>query len=203
MFWFIGKSKNKLLALNSLKGTRGFSLLELIVVITIFLIITMVVIADIPNFRDKGALELTVSEVATYIRGAQVYGAAQKNKESFYVIHFTSGGSNFCLLSSAKTDCSNDFEERYEIPGFKIGRFFSGNDVFSSENIDIVFQSNDYSATIGTKLEPSFYYDYNNLNIANIPNYLGVEIVSVRDSSLSYCVRIYGNGQITPAQCQM
>lgn len=61
---------------------RGFSLLELIVVMAIFLIITAVVIADIPNFRQKSSLDLTANEVATYIRGGQVFGISQKGESS-------------------------------------------------------------------------------------------------------------------------
>jgi len=40
------------------RGSAGFSILELLVVIAIFLIITGVVLLDIPSFRRKTAIDL-------------------------------------------------------------------------------------------------------------------------------------------------
>jgi len=52
----------------------GFSLIEMMVVLTIFGIMTAVVLANFPAFRDKTALDLIAQEIATTIRQAQVYG---------------------------------------------------------------------------------------------------------------------------------
>ncbi len=60
------------------RNNKGFSLVELMVVISIFLIITGVVFANLPNFRDKSFLQLIAQEIAVTIRQAQVFGVATR-----------------------------------------------------------------------------------------------------------------------------
>src|SRR3989338_9771847 len=72
---------------------RGFSLIEMMVVLTIFGIMTAVVLANLPAFRDKTALDLIAQEIATTIRQAQVYGigtrsAGSSSNFSAYGIYF-------------------------------------------------------------------------------------------------------------------
>ncbi len=206
MFWYFGQSKKLLIALNSSKRSRGFSLLELTVVMTIFLIITAVVIADIPNFREKSSLDLTVSEVATYLRGAQVYSASQKGGEAgtVYGIHLDKDSSNFFLF---KNDKEEPHEEDYEINGFKITKiaviYDKPNNNNPFEMIDIVFQANDYTSSIGTQLEASIAENYNGGNLSDQFQYVEIKISSTRDNDSGSCIRIYHNGQITPAECSI
>ena len=193
MFWYFDKFS---------KDNRGFTLLELIVVMAIFLIITSVVLTDIPSFREKSSLDLTVSEVATYVRGAQVYGAAQKGGGSgitTYTIKFTAGSSSFDLY---KNDGVAP-EESYKINGFKIGSILvdkadnlsCGSDV---DNVSIMFNVNDYTSQIGTQLEPKV--SVNNADCGNF-SYVKMSIVSIRNPLSSQCIGVYRNGQITPASC--
>jgi len=178
--------------------SRGFSILELMVVLTIFAIMTTILIADIPNFREKSSLDLTVSEVATYIRGAQVYGAAQKGGGStYYSMNFTVGSSNFDLTEGG------DSQENYEIKGFKIGGvgisgLESSSCPASPDNISIQFKVNNYLGSIGTQLEPEI--KVNNVNCDSF-SYVEIKIVSTRDSASYKCVRVYNNGQIAPVTC--
>ena len=191
MSWFFKQNKKR----KNLQ--RGFSLLELIVVITIFLIITAVVIADIPNFRKKSTLELVSSEVATYVRGAQIYGASQKSAEGsvVYGVHFEIGSSNFYLFKDKRPDPGEKPEESYEIKGFKIGGIKINSSDYSS--VDIVFNTSNYASMVGTKLEPSIYQNYTvgfspESNVSNVD----IKIEDVRDPASFKCVRIYNNGQI-------
>jgi prepilin-type N-terminal cleavage/methylation domain-containing protein len=57
---------------------RGFTLIEMMVVISIFVIITGVVLANVPSFRNKTSLDLVAEEVALAIRQTQVYGIGTK-----------------------------------------------------------------------------------------------------------------------------
>ena len=54
------------------KKTAGFTLIEMIVVIAIFGIVTTIILANLPTFRDRSSLDLVAQEVAINIRGAQV-----------------------------------------------------------------------------------------------------------------------------------
>ncbi len=190
MSWYFGKSKKILM-------TKGFSLLELMVVITIFLIITATVIVDIPNFRNKSALDLTASEVATYIRGAQVYGISRKAGVSNYVIHLAIGpntADNFYLFEESSTDHQEDYRlEGYYIDSIKGDS--SGNINF----LDISYLSQTYETSFATNLSPTFKQ-----NGSPLPDdyYFQIEIRSIRSSSEpGKCVFVYKNGQITIGSC--
>ncbi|MFH1170171.1 MAG: type II secretion system protein [Candidatus Vogelbacteria bacterium] len=74
----------------------GFTLIEMLVVISIFLIMTGVILANFPAFRDKAALDLLAQEIATTIRQAQVYGIGTREAGS----EFTSYGIYFALDTS-------------------------------------------------------------------------------------------------------
>jgi len=69
------------------------------VVLTIFGIMTAVVLANFPAFRDKTALDLIAQEIATTIRQAQVYGigtraAGTESDYPSYGIYFDPTNSN-------------------------------------------------------------------------------------------------------------
>ncbi len=54
--------------------SSGFSLIEMLVVISIFVIVTGIVLVNLPSFRDKSSLDLVAQEIALTIRQAQVFG---------------------------------------------------------------------------------------------------------------------------------
>lgn len=60
----------------SKSSQAGFTLVEMMVVIAIFIITTGIVLTNLPAAREKNALELLAQEIAVTIRQAQVYGAA-------------------------------------------------------------------------------------------------------------------------------
>jgi prepilin-type N-terminal cleavage/methylation domain-containing protein len=56
------------------KHNSGFTLIELVVVVAIIVIVTGVILTNLPAFRSKISLDLIAEEVAITIRQAQVYG---------------------------------------------------------------------------------------------------------------------------------
>ncbi|OJI09559.1 MAG: hypothetical protein COV08_00220 [Candidatus Vogelbacteria bacterium CG10_big_fil_rev_8_21_14_0_10_49_38] len=194
MFWSFGKSKSD-------QSSYGFTILELLVVISIFLVITGVVIADIPSFRNKSSLDLITSEVATYVRGAQVYGATQRGSGNgddnvSYGVNFNlNNGSTFFLF---KNSSEGAHEETYDIQGFKVTKITvyqtSGQTPVNNE-LDIIFRANDYTSSIGTQLEPEIKMDG---DLQSGFDQVDIEIRPDRDQSLCKLVRVYGNGQIAP-----
>lgn len=94
MFYFLkAKSLSADEAGYKLKAVSGFTLIEMLVVISIFLIMTGVILANFPAFRDKAALDLLAQEIATTIRQAQVYGIGTREAGT----EFTSYGIYFDL----------------------------------------------------------------------------------------------------------
>ena len=67
----------------------GFTLIEMVVVLAIFGIITAILVPNIPQLRDKTSVDLVAQSVALHIRGAQVYGIGTR------VDSGVSGGVNF------------------------------------------------------------------------------------------------------------
>lgn len=55
---------------------RGFTIMELIIVISIFVIITSILLADYPGFSQRVALERTAQEVALSFREAETLALA-------------------------------------------------------------------------------------------------------------------------------
>lgn len=72
----------------------GFSVLEMVVVTAIFVMVTGVVLSNLPSFRNRASLDLTAQEMALAVREAQVYGIATRvvsvgsNEYPSYGIHF-------------------------------------------------------------------------------------------------------------------
>ena len=83
--------------LFKLKNNRatGFSLLEMMVVTGIFVVVTGVVLANLPRFRNRASLDLTAQEIALPVREAQVYGTATRvagDSYPSYGVHFELNG---------------------------------------------------------------------------------------------------------------
>lgn len=81
---------------------KGFTLLELLVVLAIFIIITSIILANYPLFRDGVALKKTAQQIAITIHEAEVYAMSVKSFSGqfpSYGAHFESGNNSFVLFS--------------------------------------------------------------------------------------------------------
>lgn len=196
MFSFFKKSNN---------SQAGFSMLELMIVITIFLVMTGILIVDIPNFREKSSLDLTVSEVATYIRGAQVYGSAQVGNFSnpvSYGVTIEKGVSSFFLLKDPVNNPSQE-EGPYEMKGFKFDNILArGTDTICPSKITFVYEANSGVNSIGTVLGAKAYHGPLAIPV-DFFEYADIKIKSLRGQGLTSCLRIYANGQIANISCDM
>ena len=64
----------------NLQPIRGFTLIELMVTLAIFTIMTSVIMANYPGFNNKIALEVLAQDIALSIRQAQVYGISVRQQ---------------------------------------------------------------------------------------------------------------------------
>ena len=71
----------------------GFTILEMLVVIAIIVIMTGVLLNNLPSFRDSTTLQLVAQEVATTIRSSQVFGIGTRVSQS---TSFLGHGMYFC-----------------------------------------------------------------------------------------------------------
>jgi len=67
--------------------SAGLTLIEMVVVIAIFAIVTLVLLAGLPSFRDRTSLDLVAEEVALVVRQAQVFGVATREFGSAFPSH--------------------------------------------------------------------------------------------------------------------
>lgn len=62
--------------------TRGFTLVEMLIVVGIFTVMSAIILANYPEFRGRSALDNLAAQVATVFREAQVYGISVRGIES-------------------------------------------------------------------------------------------------------------------------
>lgn len=118
MFLLFSKSKVRL--------QQGFTLIEMIVVMAIFTIMTIVVMANLPAFQSRTSLDLLAEEVAITIRQAQVFGTGTRGfgEKEFpsHGVYFNIGDSGdkqsfilFADLPDANGDVNNTYDELTEL----------------------------------------------------------------------------------------
>ncbi len=197
----------------ALSASEGFTLIEMIVVIAIFGIVTIVVLANLPVFSDRTSLDLVAQEVAIHVRGAQVFGGGGRvgsgKGRPTYGIHFVATNNTFSLFRD-----NNDSLTYDEQTGCKAANFLnSACELEQSYTISSGFvipsifykdesgwQGTDSLDTLFTrpKLEPL---------IAVGGGETGAELVQIiiqsRRRGECRAVNLYNNGQIavTPSSC--
>lgn len=84
------------------RSVRGFSLLELLVVMSIFSVISLIVLANHSRFNSSVLLGSLAYKIALSVREAQVYGLSVRGQStSFqvgYGVHFA-GGTTYTLFA--------------------------------------------------------------------------------------------------------
>lgn len=89
--------------MSSLSYKKGFTLLEMMVVIFIITVMTGVLLGNLPNFRDSTTLQLVTQEVAVTIRGAQVFGIGTRVVTGG---GFPGHGIYFCGINNSQSTAS-------------------------------------------------------------------------------------------------
>lgn len=136
--------------MNFLKNTRGFTIIELMVTVGIFAIITSILLVRNSKFDDETLLQAASYEVALSVRQAQNYGInVQGQGGSFdkpYGIYFETGTMSYMLFSD--TDDDGYYSEGEELDTFTLGRGFavsrvcslSGNNCDDISAVSVVFR---------------------------------------------------------------
>ena len=119
---------------NRQNRSRGFTLFEMLVVVGIMVIVTGVVLANFPGFRNESNLDLVAQEVAVAIRQAQTYGIATREKGGTfdsYGVNFVNNNSTrfiiFADKSTSGTQNKYDSGELVEQFDFKGGIKLASN----------------------------------------------------------------------------
>jgi prepilin-type N-terminal cleavage/methylation domain-containing protein len=72
----------KIVKLNKNKRVKGFTLVELLVTLSVFTVVSAITLANYPKFNNQTAITALAQQIAISIREAQVYGVAVKNSST-------------------------------------------------------------------------------------------------------------------------
>lgn len=175
-------------------------MVEMLVVIAIFGIVTTILLFNLPTFRNQASLDLVAQEVAITIRGAQVFGGGGRVGETggeapTYGIYidktspqfdlFRESGVNSGYDNAGDVICAGECIERYALSGgFEISGLKCGETTdCPGTTAQIMFTR--------PNLEPTFIVDGEESDVGKI----GIIIRSIRDNQTRE-VSVWSNGQI-------
>lgn len=90
----------------------GLTIVEMMVVLAIFTIVSTIILGNLPAFKNRLALDLLAEEVALVVRQAQVYGTATRvfgQQFPSYGVYLPIEGDSFVLF--ADKDANNKYDE--------------------------------------------------------------------------------------------
>src|SRR3989344_5656543 len=200
--------------------SMGFTLVEMLVVISIFTIITGVTMANLPAFRDKTTLDLIAQEIAITIRQAQVYGIGTREAESAgleftsYGIYFDPNNSSGSGLDKKSLYLYADKKNPESSPAGVVG--FSDDDgsvveefvirggaeitqLLSCSGTPCTFPPAVNATNLSTLdiFFQRFYPDAKFVDIVPAPNYIKIVIQSTRDVNNKREIEVWSTGQIS------
>ncbi len=114
------------------RNTKGFTIVELMVTVGIFALITSVLLVRNSKFDDETLLQAATYEVALSVRQAQNYGINVQGQGGYfdkpYGIYFETGTTSYVLFSDAP-EGNNQGDGYYnggeELQTFRLGRGFT------------------------------------------------------------------------------
>ena len=200
---------------SSHPNSTGFTLIEMLVVISIFLIMTGVILANFPAFRDKAALDLLAQEIATTIRQAQVYGIGTREAGTLrfvsYGIYFNPGNSpnvgldnkTFYLYASRDGDTANGFS--LNTPPLNCNSANPNEDciiekfaITGATKIEKLCNTIDCTSPLSTLdiFFQRFYPEAIFIGPGNGSSYVKIVVQSTRDATRQKEIQVWSTGQI-------
>ena len=172
---------------------KGFTLLEVLVTLSIVVIVASLIFANYPKFKEGISLKKTSQEIALTIREAQNYALSVKEFEGRY----ESYGAHFEILSPKSYIIFSDLNEdnEYDGPGEKVKEF--------------VIQTNDKITDLCGGYDAGYVCDPAYLDIiftrpspvvtlkSDIKDYSGVKIVITSPRGKEKSVIVWMSGQVS------
>ena len=193
---------------------KGFTLIELMVTVTIMMIMTSVVLFDYNTFNDSSVLNNLAYDMSLTIRQAQVYGTAVRengngtsagspitvgsvnNFVSSYGVHFDHNNPNsFTLFTADITgtyDPANVLQTYQFQRGIKISQLCASYpclDATTLGTIDIVFKRPDPEANITASVDGT-------ASVGQVVSSANI-VLQNGNGAISKSVVVYSTGQIS------
>ena len=172
---------------------KGFTLLEVLVTLSIVVIVASLIFANYPKFKEGISLKKTSQEIALTIREAQNYALSVKEfkgEYESYGVHFEglNPTTSYILFSDL------DGDNKYDSPGEKVKEF--------------IIQTNDKITDL-CGYDTGYVCDQNYLDIiftrpspvitlkSDIKDYSGVKIVITSPRNKEKSVIVWMSGQVS------
>ena len=174
----------------SLKQNSGFTLLEIMTVITIIVILSTIIVADYGSFGKKNAVVAAAQGMASNIRKAQSFSLSGKdvhklteNNDGRWGLYFGRSQTDYVIFADTNKNNAYDSDEDYltvNLPrGVTIDSFLNGGDsvslLYIPPNPIIVLKNSAMGATTSEEIilkENSSGYikkvQINNFGLVNI-----------------------------------
>lgn len=184
----------------------GFTLIEMMVVVAIFLVITGVILLNTPQVREKLSIELVAQELSINIRGTQVYGVATQARidQDTNQVEFPSYGIYFAPIN----DPSFSNEPRVFGLSSPTNLEFNIDGVVSESGLPAGYKIAGLKYDLGSGWEeaddlviafirpsPTAHFLINNNSSVTGVQRVGVIIESIREHKMKQ-ISVYSNGQI-------
>jgi Tfp pilus assembly protein FimT len=208
-----------------IKYNSGVTLVELVVVITIFMIISGIAIFNYGNLNSSMSLQNLADDIALSVRRTQGYAIGVRGSSGIfgdgYGIHFTTNpdisqlykGSNksFVLFADITPNNKYDYFDYDKCGSPRINNeCIEVLNITSTDKITEIFLDNDAVAISPTSTvdvlfnrpnpEPVFCYRNNPSDIpcdVRVISFIKIKISSTRDTQTSRTITISNNGQIS------
>ncbi|GMU74461.1 MAG: hypothetical protein AMXMBFR44_6580 [Candidatus Campbellbacteria bacterium] len=175
--------------------THGFTIIELIVTVGIFAMISAVLLVRNSKFDDEALLQSAAYEVALSVRQAQNYGINVQGQEGTfdkaYGVYFETASTSYTLFYDL--DENSEFSENEFLEGYVLGRGYTIERICPFSDLETLCQdrSEDAVSVVFRRPDPEAIMTAQGGVVGDITS-LGIELASPRGGRRFIIVRQTG-----------
>ncbi len=190
--------------MNYSNKKNGFTLVEMLISVGIFTVMSAIILANYPEFRSRSALDNLTNQVALVFKEAQIYGISVREEgealfDTGYGVYVSGAGTTQLLLFADKNkNKAYDPDEQIDVFSLNTGETISricAPTCLGEGNTGSTLPPEQPLSVVFIRPNPDAYFSPNNTYDMNIPS---VSLrLSNRSGSYQRYVEIYTTGQIS------
>lgn len=183
--------------------SKGFTLVEMIISVGIFTVMSAIILANYPEFRSRSALDNLAAQIATVYREAQVYGISvrEEGEANFsigYGVHIDRTLSETDIVIFSDADKDFIFNEKFDsiLETFRLGGGERITKLCIPSCVNTKIQNEvDSLTTVFIRPNPDAYFSVRDTPDPSASS-ISIE-VSNRSGSYTRNVEVFTTGQIS------